>query len=468
MGGETEAWEGGAGGILTARLQAALAKLWPVKKAGPAQLVRVVACAAALTVASFVPSAGASQTDWLRQRVLNIAHQGGENEVPSNTMYAYERALRLGADMLEVDIHTSADGALVVLHDATVDRTTNGTGRVYDMTLQEIQALDAGYRIVPGEGTEGGRPLSAYPFRGVRTGDREPPPGFRPRDFRIPTLAEVLRAYPQVPINIEIKGAADSDFASFQRNAEALAAFLNGIGRTEGIIVASFNDAALARFHELAPQIDLAPAVAGVGAYKLAGVPPPEGTVAFQVPIEFGGVTVVDEEFVDRAHGDGYAVHVWTINEEPTMRQLLGLGVDGIMTAEPMRLERVLCRTGTGRPARPDALPGGRCSERASIACDVDPVRAVRRGNGLRVILRRRDGFNGRCAGRVTLRAAGVASARTFGFGQRPPSEGGPRRRVLRMGLSPGLRAATERGDVVEVRVRPFTAFLDRNRLRVR
>src|SRR3712207_656831 len=290
----------------------------------------------------------------------------------------------MGADMLEVDIHTSSDEKLVVLHDATVDRTTNGTGRVYDKTLREIQALDAGYNLVPGEGTEAGRPPASYPFRGVRTHKKPPPPGFRPRDCRIPTLGEVMNAYPGVPINIEIKGAADEDVDSFLRNAEILANFLNKLGRTRGIIVASFNDAALTRFHQLAPDIDLAPAVAGVAAYKFFDVAPPEGTRAFQVPVSFGGITVVDEAFIDRAHSDGYAVHVWTINDPAEMRQLLGWGADGIMTAEPMRLEQVLCATDAPRPRD---LRGAHCSHRrASLACNVKP-RSVRRA-GKRLLVR--------------------------------------------------------------------------------
>jgi glycerophosphoryl diester phosphodiesterase len=382
-------------------------------------------------------------------------------------MYALERSLRLGADMLEIDVHTSTDGALMVLHDATVDRTTNGSGRVYDMTRREIQALDAGYDFVPGEGAEAGRPAADYPFRGVRTGRRRPPPGFRPRDFRIPVLIEVMRAYPQVPINIEIKGAADSDVASFRRNAERLAAFLNRIGRTEGIIVASFNDAAMERFHELAPQIDLAPALAATGAYKFGDVPPPEGTVAFQVPIEFSGVSVTDEEFVDRAHGDGYAVHVWTINEEPEMRQLLEWGVDGIMTAEPIRLERVLCRTRTARPRRPRGMPGTHCNSLASIACRVDAVRANRRGKRLRVVLRRRDGFSGRCAGRITVKhpATDVRPTGRFAFGWKPPREGGPRRRVVQVRLFEQMRRLVRSGEQVRVTTRPYTALSRHRRL---
>ena len=228
-----------------------------------------------------------------------------------------------------------------------------------------------------------------------------------------------------MPINIEIKGAADQDVDSFLRNAEILANFLNKLGRTRGIIVASFNDAALTRFHQLAPEIDLAPAVAGVAAYKFGGVAPPEGTRAFQVPISFGGITVVDEAFIDRAHSDGYAVHVWTINDPAEMRQLLEWGADGIMTAEPMRLEQVLCATDSPRPRHPRGTHCGH--RRASIACDVRPVAARRAGRTLRVRLRRADDFAGRCAGTVGVRVPGTRgrAAGRFSFGDRPPCRRG-------------------------------------------
>jgi glycerophosphoryl diester phosphodiesterase len=430
--------------------------------------VRVCAAAVAACAALAAP-ASASGTDWLGLRALNIAHQGGEDEAPSNTMYAYERALRLGADMLEVDVHTTADGRLVVLHDAAVDRTTNGTGRVYDLTLAQVQALDAGYNLVPGEGTEPGLAPSQYPYRGVRTKDRRPPPGFKPRDFRIPTLDEVMAAYPKVPINIEIKGAADSDVDSFIRNAEALAAFLNRLGRTDGVIVASFNDAALHRFHELAPQIDLAPATGAVAGYVLGGVRPPEGTKAFQVPVEFSGVTVVDEPFVDRAHGDGYAVHVWTINEEELMRQLLSWDVDGIMSAEPIRLERVLCATDAPRPERPQAVPGRHCNPKTSIACEARAERATRRGSRLLVELRRSDTFAGRCAGKVVVRPRG-ASGRAIGrfaFGDQPPPER-PARRVIDVRIPRKLRTSLISGAAAKLTIHPFSAFVHRQRLSLR
>lgn len=417
-----------------------------------------------LAIAGWAAPAEASDTDWTALRTLNIAHQGGENEAPSNTMYALDRAMRLGTDMLELDIHTSLDGELMVIHDGTVDRTTNGSGSVYEMTTAEIQALDAGHFLVPGEGAVEGRPEADYPFRGVRLGSKTPPRRFKPRDFRIPILDEVMRAYPNVPTNIEIKGTGDGDVESFIQNAEALAAYLNELGRTEGIVVASFNDAALARFHQLAPEIDLAPGPAAVAAYKAAGVPPPEGTKVFQVPVELGGVTVTDEAFVDQVHADGYAIHNWTINDEPTMKKLLEWGSDGIMTAEPARLERVLCRTDTPRPDRPASFPGKHCSRRTSIACDVAPIAVERDGGKAIVTLERRDEFDSRCAGLV--RVNGIPGVRgSFNFGWKPPAQGGQATVEAVVKLSREARRIVERREEVRITARPYAAFPSSERL---
>lgn len=410
-----------------------------------------------------------AQNFWTGHRVLNIAHQGGEAEAPSNTMYAYERALRLGADMLEVDIHTTADGRIVAMHDGRVDRTTDGSGSVYEMTLEEVQRLDAAHDFVPGLGTRNGMPPSSYPFRSVRTGEREPPPGYTRSDFRIPTLDQIMRAFPDVPINIEIKGRADTDNGSFFRNADLLAAFLNRLGRSDGIIVASFNQMALERFHAQAPQISMAPAIAEVALFKLASTPLSEGMVAFQVPITFQGIQVTDADFVNRAHAQDYAVHVWLSNDgenEEIYERLLGWNVDGIMAAEPGRLEGVLCAEKVARPDRGRGWPGGpHCSERSSIACKVKVVGVERVDRRLRVTLRRFDDFAGRCAGRARVRVVGlgqIARGR-FNFGKLPPSEGGPetltitdQASVVSVGGRARLRAVA----------RPYDAFPARTRLR--
>lgn len=439
----------------------------PIERAVRLLCAAALVCAAALAVPA---SAAAGPTDWTKLRTLNITHQGGEDEAPSATMYALERSMRLGGDMLEVDVHTSADGDLMVIHDGTVDRTTNGSGSVYEMTTAEIQALDAAHNFVPGEGTRKDRPESDYPFRGVRLGEKKPPPAFDADDFRIPTLPEVLETYPKVPVNIEIKGASDEDVESYFRNADALAAYLNELGRTRGIVVASFNDAAIQRFHAAAPQIDTAASTAAVAAYKLGGVPPPPGTEVFQVPIEFSGITVTDRAFVNQAHADGYGVHVWTINDEETMRELLDWGVDGIMTAEPARFEKVLCRDGVARPDRPSSYPGEHCSKRVSIACDVEPTSVVRKARRrAKVTLERRDDFDSRCAGRVALKGIGVKARRKgrFNFTWRRPSDGGPTSREVTIRLSRKLHRSIRRKGRVRVMVHPYGAFVDKSRLRV-
>jgi glycerophosphoryl diester phosphodiesterase len=427
----------------------------------------LTAAVAGVAALGAVPAAAAP--DWTKHRVLNISHQGGEDEAPSATMYALERTMQLGSDMLEVDIHTTKDGKLVVIHDSTVDRTTNGSGQISGMTLKQVQALDAAHNFVPGEGVESDAPESAYRFRGIRTGERKPPPGFRANDFRIPTLAQVMRRWPTVPINIEIKGNADTDQASYNRNAETLAAFLNRLGRTRGIIVASFNDAALERFNQRAPRIDLAPAIARVAAFKLANVPPGPAFKVFQVPMSFNGITVTDQDFVDRAHGIGMGVHVWTINDPPTMRELVGLGVDGIMTATPGLLEETLCADRVPRPPRPSSFGGRHCGY-YSIACEVRPIslRRARKGR-VKVRLERGDEFRGRCAGRVGLRVPGIrgrARAR-FDFGPQPPAAGGPKRRTVTVKPSKRLRKALRKDRRATLRARPYHAFSERARLKL-
>ncbi len=407
--------------------------------------------------------AAAGPTDWTELRMLNIAHQGGEDEAPSNTMYAYDRALRLGSDMLETDINTSADGKLIVIHDGTVDRTTNGSGAVGDLTLDQIQALDAGYWTVPGEGTDhSDRPASDYPFRGVATGDVKPPPGFKPSDFRMTTLPQVMKKYPHVPINIEIKGQEDETDADYLHNAEILAAFLNDLGRTKGIVVASFNDAALAHFHELAPQIDMAPATGGVAGYVLAGTPPPGGSKVFQVPMTFSGIPVVTPEFVDKAHGDGYAVHPWTIDDEPTMKYLFDLGVDGIMSAQPMRLEKEMCKKDVARPPVPKGSPGEHCTKKSSIACSVRADGLFPGDDDVTVSLRRRDSFDSRCAGTVALETKGGKrlAKRRFNFGWLPPSESGLDWRQTVIDSTPKLKKAIRNGRDLRAVVQPFDAFV--------
>jgi glycerophosphoryl diester phosphodiesterase len=296
--------------------------------------------------AGFEPSP--SHGSWLERHPLNIAHQGGENEVPSATMYALKTAIRKGADMLELDVHVTSDGELVVLHDTTVDRTTEGSGAVQDMPLAEIQALDAAYWFVPGRNAVHDAQPGDYLLRGIRTGGKAPPPGCTSDDFRIPTLREVLTEFPGVMMNIEIKNGPPQG-TGYEQD---LAAMLSEFGRGDDTIIASFVDTWTETFRAYNMDVSTSTGTGQTGVFKgtSLAVAPGAPTLmheAFQVPLEFEGVPVVDADFVRDAHGNGMAVHVWTIDDAETMRMLLDLGVDGIMTAEPTVLEQVLQERGT-------------------------------------------------------------------------------------------------------------------------
>jgi glycerophosphoryl diester phosphodiesterase len=305
-----------------------------------------------LSVVDAAPAPAGTTNPWLERRVLNIAHQGGEDEFPSNTLYAFRKAIRAGADMLELDVGVTKDDHVVVIHDTSVDRTTNGSGLISDLTLQEIQQLDAAYWFSGNVSNHYGHGLDpgAYRLRGVATGKRRPPKGFQKTDFRVPTLQDVLRAFPHTPINIEIKARTkQEEVQEYVYNAEVLARELANVDRDD-LIVASFQQPALDRFRELVPRLGNSPGVAGVAGWVLDGSPAPPGTVAFQIPITFKlGDTVYDvttAENVTRAHVEDYAVHTWfgdlDVDGAENWRKLVDWCVDGIMTSHPVQLERTL------------------------------------------------------------------------------------------------------------------------------
>jgi len=279
---------------------------------------------------------GASGSPWLARRVIAYAHQGGAWEAPSSTLYAVRRALELGATGIELDVHATADRHLVVCHDRTVDRTTDGSGAIADLTLQQLRALHNAYWWVPGTDAAGGLPDDAYPFRSRPAGDP---------DIRIATLDEVLdllEDYPHVALNLDIKQTAPA----VEPYEELLAKTLLRRGHTDRIIVASFLDAATDAFAALAPSIATSAGTVAVAqfwrAVRSGEEPPASRHVALQVPAVRGGVTIVDEAFVVAAHRAAKAVHVWTVNDEAEMARLLDLGVDGLITDVPSVLVPLL------------------------------------------------------------------------------------------------------------------------------
>ena len=276
-------------------------------------------------------------TTWLDRRVVAYAHQGGAWEAPSSTLHAIGAAVAGGATGIELDVHATADRHLVVCHDSSVDRTTDGAGKIADLTLAEVRALDNAYWWAPGADVSPGLQPDGYPFRGRAPEDPA---------FRIALLEQVLEEFPGVVLNLDIKQTAPV----VEPYEEALAELLRKFGRGDDVIVASFLDAATDAFSAAAPEFPTsAGTVAVAGFYQAVQAgerPAPMRHVALQVPAAYGDLTLVDQPFVDVAHESGLAVHVWTIEEEDEMERLCGLGVDGIITDRPTALVQVLDRLG--------------------------------------------------------------------------------------------------------------------------
>jgi glycerophosphoryl diester phosphodiesterase len=201
------------------------------------------------------------------------------------------------------------------------------------MRLAELQTLDNAFWWVPGTDVAPGRDPADYPLRGRAPHDAS---------LRIATLREVLEEFPDIFLNLDIKQTAPT----VEPYEDLLADLLHQYGRGDDVIVASFHDSATAAFAAFAPDIALAYGTTAIalflGAVRGGSDPPDVDNVAFQVPTEFLGLTIVDEAFVAAAHRSGAAVHVWTIDDEVEMHRLLDLGVDGIVTDRPVALAAVL------------------------------------------------------------------------------------------------------------------------------
>lgn len=278
-----------------------------------------------------------SANPWLDRRILNYAHQGGAREAPSSTLYALRQATAGGADGLELDVHATVDRTVMVCHDETVDRTTAGSGSIARMTYAELRELDNAHWWVDGEVVAPGRADDEYVHRGKAPADAS---------FGIASLREVLEEFPNTFLNLDIKQTAPA----VEPYEQLVADLLREFGRTDDVIVASFDDRATDAFSAIAPEIHTSCGTLLTTAVWQAvqddNPLPATQHKALQVPAAFGEIVVVDERFVSRAHDHGLAVHVWTIDEPDEMERLLDLGVDGIMTDRPSVLEAILQRRG--------------------------------------------------------------------------------------------------------------------------
>lgn len=268
-------------------------------------------------------------------RPVVLAHAGGENAHPHSTPFAYGESVAAGVDILDFDVRLTGDGVLVVHHDDDVDRTTNGTGKVAEMTYEELHQLDAAYWFTPGCSACEDRPDDEYTYRGVRTGEIDPPSGYEPEDFAVTSFEEIIEKYPEYPLNIEIKGSYPDDVPA----AEELARILAETDRLDQAVVTAFDDDLAEAFAEAAPTVSITPGLGAMTSYVLGGEALPGGRNIVQIPPEYEGIELLTADFVQRAHGDGLVLWIWPNSREWENAQgyerLLDLGVDGINAADP-------------------------------------------------------------------------------------------------------------------------------------
>ena len=244
-----------------------------------------------------------------------IAHRGFSGKYPENTMAAFEAAAKLPIDALELDVHSTRDGKIVVIHDAILDRTTDRTGRVFDHNWDVLKLADAGFLFDP-EGD------STFPFRG--------------KGIRIPLLEEVFKAFPDMKFIIEIK-------QTLPAIEEPIYRLIKKYRLEEKVVVASEHSEPLMRFRSLAPAIatnfSAQESIAFYNSYRLHIANFYKGSGdALQIPPRFRGDQVVTRNFCQVAKKKGMIVQVWTVNDPEEMKQLIDFGVDGIITDFPDRL----------------------------------------------------------------------------------------------------------------------------------
>jgi len=246
---------------------------------------------------------------------LNIAHRGGAKIGPENTLVGFQNGLLAGAEVLELDVHLTEDGHLVVIHNKTVDDTTNDTGHVREMTLQQLKQLDAGYDFTYDH-------HRTHPYRG--------------KGVVIPTMEEVYRAFPDVPLNVEIKEAQKGIEQKLWQLIEAAEA-------EDHTLVVAKKMSVIRRFREVSGgQVATGASAPEMVTFIICShlYPSCQLRPSYQALQVWKGVGTLG--IVQAAHRSGIRVDVWTVDEEEDMRHFIDYGVDGIMTDRPDVLNRVL------------------------------------------------------------------------------------------------------------------------------
>ena len=285
------------------------------------KIVAVILAAGLLLVAiQFLPPHIIADNSFRKtDRPLVIAHRGGAGLAPENTVVAFDNAVALGVDILEFDVHLTKDKQIVVFHDRTLERTTNGQGLLVEKTWSELSALDAGYYFVDHSGD--------YPYRG--------------QGVQIPTVRELFSRYADMPMVIEMK-------QDDPQLARQLADLIVEFGLQQQVIVVSFYDGMSNHFRE-ASEHTIATAAGPdeiqmfVASHLLFLDPLLSPDVhAFQLPVKAGAFSLDGKRLLQNLHRRNIAIHYWTIDEPAEMQRLIELGADGLITNFPDRMLQLL------------------------------------------------------------------------------------------------------------------------------
>lgn len=252
-----------------------------------------------------------------------IAHKGGDGLWPGNTMYAFQHAAALGVDAIETDVHVSKDGALVLMHDDSVDYNTNGSGPIENLTLADLKKLDAAYKWSLDKGR-------TFPFRGT--------------GITIPTLEEVFQAFPNERFVLDVKRTnvpIESQICEMIRKYK----------KKDQVVVASLYDDIQVKFRQTCPDVASSAAFGEVALYVLTEKSHLDGWIpsayeSLQGPFDPFGVydaVIITKGYIQNAHARNLRVEPW-VNDEDLMKRFIDYGVDGIITDRPDLTLKILNR----------------------------------------------------------------------------------------------------------------------------
>ena len=263
------------------------------------------------------------------KRPIVLAHTGGEDEFPGSTLFAFGESMKAGVDMLDLNVQLTGDGVVIIHHDDTVDRTTNGTGDVSEMDLATVQALDNAYWFTSGctckDRPDDGLRLPRHPHRRSAAAAR-----VRARRLRGADAAPLVERYPDVPLNVEIEGDGERGAAT----AAATVTLLTELDRMDATVLSSFDDGVVAVLEQLAPTAEISPGLNASAAWVLNGMALPAGQRILQLPPAYEGIDVLTPEVVERSHAAGYLIWVWpdssALENQQAYLDFLNQGLDGL------------------------------------------------------------------------------------------------------------------------------------------